>query len=59
MMTVEQGKKLALDITEAFPEAKTVQEAFDLAREANMFADETEGMIAWGRLMRLLPQAVA
>ena len=59
MMTVEQGKQLALDITKTFPEAKTVQEAFDFAREANMFADETEAMIAWGRLMRLLPQAVA
>ena len=59
MITAQHCKEMALDITQAFPEAKTVQEAFDLATEARMFSNNDEAMAVWGRLMRLLPQAVA
>ena len=56
MITAEHAKSVALDITQAFPEATTVQEAYDLAIEAKMFANDNEALAVWGRLSRLLPQ---
>lgn len=59
MISIEEAKAKALLIVHTFPEAKTVQEAYDLAISAKMFKNNNEALAAWGRLMRLLPQAVA
>jgi len=59
MVTTESAKAKALEITARFPEAKTVTEAFDLAKLNDMFANETEALAAWGRLSRLLPHVGA
>jgi hypothetical protein len=59
MNSIESAKAKALLVVEMFPEAKTVQEAYDLAVNANMFANKNESLATWGRLLRLLPQQVA
>ena len=58
MNGIEKAKANALAVVARFPEAKTVQEAYDLAVEAGMFKDKHEALSTWGRLNRLLPQAV-
>jgi len=59
MNSIEVAKAKALLVVSTFPEAKTVQEAYDSALKANMFANKNEALATWGRLIRLLPQAVA
>ena len=59
MNSIEQAKARALLVVETFPQAKTVQEAYDLALAAGMFKNKDEALSTWGRLNRLLPQAVA
>jgi hypothetical protein len=59
MNAIEAAKAKALLVVKTFPEAKTVQEAYDLAVNANMFNNKNEALATWGRLLRLLPQAVA
>ena len=59
MNNIEAAKAKALLVVNTFPQAKTVQEAYDLALEANMFSNKNEALATWGRLIRLLPQAVA
>ena len=59
MNTIESVKAKASLIVETFPQAKTVQEAFDLAVKSEMFSNEKEALATWGRLSRLLPQVGA
>ncbi len=59
MNSIESAKAKAALVVNTFPQAKTVQEAYNLALDANMFADKYEAMVTWGRLSRLLPQSVA
>jgi hypothetical protein len=59
MNGIEAAKNKALLVVKTFPQAKTVQEAYELAVNANMFKDKNEALATWGRLIRLLPQAVA
>ncbi len=59
MNTKEQAIAMASDIVLKYPQAKTVTEAYDLAVANNMFTNKDQALAVWGRLMRLLPQAVA
>lgn len=56
MITSERAKLFALNIKEAFPNAQTVQQAYDSALELKMFNNEEEALAVWGRLCRLFPQ---
>ena len=59
MNSIESAKAKALLVVKTFPQAKTVQEAYDLAIAANMFSNDNEALATWGRLCRLLPNAVS
>lgn len=57
-MTREQAIKIAEEIVAKYPQAQTVNEAIDLSRNDFFFKNETEMLIVWGRLLRLLPTKV-
>ena len=55
-MTKEEAIKMAQEIVAKYPQAKTANEAMDLCRKDNLFQNEIEMLIVWGRLSRLLPR---
>ena len=59
MITAELAKSKALEITQKFPKAKTVTEAYDYAVAEKMFSNKDEALAVQGRLDRMLPQQVA
>ena len=56
MDTTEQAKNKASELVLLYPNAKTVQDLINTARENGHFKDETEMLSVWGRVCRLLPQ---
>ena len=47
----EYAKKLV----ELYPNAKTVEDVIDQAKEDGRFENEDEMLMVWGRLLRILP----
>jgi hypothetical protein len=54
-MTKEQAIVKAQEIRNLYPHLNDVQSVINQAKEDNVLTDETETLIVWGRLMRLLP----
>jgi hypothetical protein len=56
MDTTQQAKNKASELVLLYPNAKTVQDLINTARENGHFKNETEMLSVWGRVCRLLPQ---
>jgi hypothetical protein len=54
-MNTKEATAIAQSIVKRYPEINNVQDIFDKARNDGYFNDETQALIVWGRLMRLLP----
>ena len=54
-MTKEEAVAIAESITRRYPEATNANEAIELSRNDGWFANESEVLAVWGRLMRLYP----
>jgi hypothetical protein len=58
-MNKEEAVVIAQSIVKRYPEINNVQDIFDKARNDGYFNNETQALIVWGRLMRLLPATKA
>jgi hypothetical protein len=58
-MNKEEAVVIAEAIVKRYPEINNVQDIFDKARNDGYFNNETQALIVWGRLMRLLPATKA
>jgi hypothetical protein len=58
-MNKEEAVAIAEAIVKRYPEIDNVQDIFDKARNDGYFNNETQALIVWGRLMRLLPATKA
>jgi hypothetical protein len=54
-MNKEEAVAIAEAIVKRYPEINNVQDIFDKVRNDGYFDNETEALMVWGRLMRLLP----
>lgn len=54
-ITKEQAIAKAQEIRNLYPQLNDVQSVIEQARKDKVLTDETETLIVWGRLMRLLP----
>ena len=59
MITIDSAKSMALEIKNKYPQASTVEEAYNLAIADELFTNKDDALAVWGRLMRLYPQQVA
>lgn len=55
----EFAKAFALKLVSDYPQAKNVQELMEIARAEGRFENDSEALIVWGRVCRLLPQKEA
>jgi hypothetical protein len=58
MITAEQAKQKASELVALYPLKNNVQDLIDQAKLDGHFANETELLAVWGRVLRLLPQKV-
>ena len=56
MTTIEQAKNKAQELVLLYPNAKTVQDLIDIAKENGHFKNSDDMLAVWGRVCRLLPQ---
>jgi hypothetical protein len=54
-ITKEQAIVKAQEVRNLYPHLNDVKSVIEQAREDKVLTDETETLIVWGRLMRLLP----
>jgi len=54
-ITKEQAIVKAQEVRNLYPHLNDVKSLIEQAREDKVLTDETETLIVWGRLMRLLP----
>lgn len=53
-MNAQEGKALALKLREEYSDLASVEAIFDRAKSEGRFANETEALIVWGRLHKLI-----
>jgi len=58
-MTKDQAIAKAAELVAKYSSAKNVQDLIEIAGNNNEFKNETEMLIVWGRVCRLLPQKVS
>jgi hypothetical protein len=54
-ITKEQAIVKAQEVRNLYPHLNDVKSVIEQARKDKVLTDETETLIVWGRLMRLLP----
>ena len=55
-MNAQEAKAKATELVAKYPHATNVQDLIDIAIANKEFSNQTESLIVWGRVCRLLPQ---